>query len=214
MLANEAVRGTPVGQAAGVVVVAASLGGLRAFDPIVRSLPRDFPLPLVFVQHLSDHYPTYLADLLAATTALRVRWLRDGDALEPGVIHLTPPGLHTVFDGGGRAATWDAPRINYVRPAADPLLTSAAATFGANTTAVVLTGRLYDGAAGALNVRRAGGVVIAQDPATCPAPGMPRATIDAGAAHFVLTPNGIASALVALTMAHGTRALFGWERAA
>ena len=211
---QEGSRGALVCGSAGVVVVAASLGGLRAFETILRGLPPDFPLPIVFVQHLSDRYPTYLADLLTTATPLRVRWLRDRDSLESGVVHVAPPGLHTIIDGDGRAASWHAPRINHVRPAADVLLTSAAATFGASTTAVVLTGRLFDGAAGALNVRRAGGVVIAQDPATCRAAGMPRATIEAGAAHFVLAPNGIASALVALTMTHGTRALFGWARVA
>lgn len=181
--------------------MAASLGGLRAFETISQRLPRDFPLPIVFVQHLSDRYPTYLVDLLSETAALRVRWLRNGDLLERGVIHIAPPGLHTMIDHEGRASSWYAPRINHARPAADVLFSSAAEAVGAGTIAVVLTGRLFDGAAGALHVRRAGGVVIAQDPATCPAPGMPRATIEAGAAHFVLAPNDIASALVALALA-------------
>ncbi|CAA9332088.1 MAG: hypothetical protein AVDCRST_MAG11-2524 [uncultured Gemmatimonadaceae bacterium] len=61
---------------------------------------------------------------------------------------------------------------------------------------LVLTGRLRDGAAGAVALRAAGAVVIAQDPSTCEAPGMPTATIAAGGADLVLSPEAIVEVLL------------------
>ena len=75
-VAEQGLRGEPVGL--GVVVVAASLGGLRAIETIIGRLPYEFPLPIVLVQHLSERHPTYLVDLLARSTRLGVRWLRQG----------------------------------------------------------------------------------------------------------------------------------------
>jgi len=72
-----------------------------------------------------------------------------------------------------------------------------------------MSGRLRDGALGAADIRRAGGVVIAQDPATCPAPDMPNAAILSGVVHFVLPPQAIGHAIVSLAMVPGAAELFG-----
>ena len=198
----------------GIVVIAASLGGMHAIESILAGVPKELPVPVVVVQHLSDRQPSWLVDILAPKVRLPVRWIQHRDPLRGGVVHVAPVGHHVVVDERRRALLLDTPRINHSRPAADPLFTSAAMHYGSGTIAVVLTGRLCDGASGARVVQRAGGVVIAQDPATCTAPGMPRAAIAAGVVHFVLPPAAIARALVALTMMPGARAMFGWPRAA
>ena len=92
------------------------------------------------------------------------------------------------------------------RAGRDPaaLLTSAAATAGPGAViGVVLTGMLHDGAAGARAVKRRGGSVLAQDPATARAPSMPSSAIATGCVDYVLPPEGIAAALTALTRAPG-----------
>ena len=197
----------------GIIAIAASLGGLRVIEEILAVLPVELPVPLVIVQHLADQGPSSLVDILSGKSGLPVRWLTDGDRLSRGVAYVAPMGRHAVLRDRYRAALVDTPRINHSRPAADPLFTSAATTYGSDAIAVVLTGRLFDGALGALAVRRAGGVVIAQEPTGCEAPGMPQAAIRAGAVHFVLPPLAIASALIALTMMPGAPAMFGWPTA-
>jgi two-component system CheB/CheR fusion protein len=59
------------------------------------------------------------------------------------------------------------------KPSVDLLLSSAAQSYGEHLIAVILTGSGSDGAAGAVDVKNAGGVVIIQNPQTAPYPSMP-----------------------------------------
>jgi two-component system, chemotaxis family, CheB/CheR fusion protein len=70
-------------------------------------------------------------------------------------------------------------------PSVDHVLTTAAAAYGEGLVAVILTGSGSDGAAGARDVKAAGGFVIVQDPETARFPSMPASlaptTVDATA---------------------------------
>lgn len=191
-----------------LVVVAASLGGREVLEQLLARLPADFPAPVLVVQHVGDHGPSHLPELLARRTGRRVRHAAAGERPRAGVVYVAPPGHHLAFDADGRCALRDGPRVNFARPAADVLFESAAAAFGARTLGVVLTGRLCDGAAGAEAIRRAGGVVLVQEPASCRAPDMPLAVLQRGAAHLALPPAGLASALASLAVP-GVPALCG-----
>jgi two-component system chemotaxis response regulator CheB len=178
-----------------LVVIAASLGGLSALTTVLRGIPTD--------------YHSYLPDLLSRATDHVVTHARAGEVPEPGTVLIAPPGTHLELSAAGRCVLTDRPRVQFSKPAADPLFTSAARAFRTRTLGVVLTGRLSDGAEGAVQIRRAGGVVIAQDPATCAAPGMPSAAIARGAVDFVLPLSAISSAIVSLVSVYGVDALFG-----
>ncbi len=192
-----------------IVVIATSTGGLSALREIVCRIPPYFPTPIVIVQHLSDGYESPLAELLGRCSNLRVDWIRRGGRLSGGRIYVAAPGTHVRMISAGECESFDGPRINFVRPSADILFDSAAEHYGCRALGIVLTGRLADGSRGAEKIRRAGGVVIAQHPDTCVAEGMPRSVIKSGAANFVLSPRGIASALISLVTVPGSLQIFG-----
>jgi two-component system chemotaxis response regulator CheB len=85
----------------------------------------------------------------------------------------------------------------------DVLFESVAREFGAAAAACLLTGMGRDGASGLLEIRRAGGLTIAQDEASSIVYGMPREAVLLDAAERVLPLNEIGPALAAL--AHPVR---------
>jgi two-component system chemotaxis response regulator CheB len=169
-----------------IVVLVASLGGLKAISAVLRELPRDFAAPVIVLQHLAPDQTSHLDDLLASKTDLEVVSARPGMALQEGRVTVAPPGKHLQIGDGDRCNLSSGAKVHFVCPSADVLLSSLAAGAGDRVLAVVLTGRGCDGAEGAVAVKQQGGRVIVQDPADCAAAGMPQAVIDAGAADLVL----------------------------
>lgn len=194
-----------------IVVVAASLGGREALELLLEPLATDFPAPVVVVQHLDAQSPSHLPELLARRTGLAVKFAESGEPLRPSTVCVATPGRHLVIGPDRRCVLSDDPAVRFSRPSADPLFESAAHVFGARTLGVILTGRLSDGTVGAEAIRRAGGVMLAQDPATCRAPEMPQAAIRQGLVQLTLPPAALGAALSALVAVPGARALFGLD---
>src|SRR3712207_1952337 len=147
-----------------VVVLAASSGGVRALRTVVAGLPADFTTPVLVVQHRSPGPDDLLTEILRTSTALPVHRAAPGP-LTAGV-HVFPPRTSADLTAEGSLALdpCDSGRC------ADRSMASAAAAFGPRVLAVVLTGRLSDGAEGVRSVGRAGGRVLTQDPADAEAP--------------------------------------------
>lgn len=184
------------------------MGGIETLGGVLEPLPPDFPAPIMVVQHCGGP-KTHLPEIIGRRARLSVKLAVEGERFVPGTVYIAPPGRHLQVSVTGCCRLDDGARVNHARPAADVLFGSAALRFGPKTLAVVLTGSLSDGTAGALKVRRCGGTVIAQEPATCVAPGMPTSVIENGCANLVLAPARIADALVSLVMVPGTRECLG-----
>jgi two-component system chemotaxis response regulator CheB len=180
-----------------VVLLAASTGGVRALGAVAAGLPADFPVPVLALQHRGPGTPEMLTDILRARGRLPARTAASGP-LQPGVTVL--PALTTADLGpDGDLTLRPAPPLG----GADHLFTSAASAYGPGVVAVVLTGRLADGAEGVRAVRRAGGRVLAQHPDDAQAPGMPNAALATGCVEHALPLPLVAPALVAYAMAPG-----------
>ena len=104
-----------------------------------------------------------------------------------------------------RVALDQGPAENYCRPAVDPLFRSLAQVYGAATLAVVLTGMGHDGAAGCLDIAKAGGQVLAQDEESSVVWGMPGAVAAAGVADEILPLSQIASSVARRVLARPVR---------
>lgn len=193
----------------GLVLIAASAGGLEPVCEVVSALPASFPAPVVVLLHRGATMRDVLPAILRRWAQLPVYSAADLELLRPGTIITAPGGRHLLLVRDGRLALSDAPRIHFARPAADLLFTSAAAIYGRQTLAVVLSGNGRDGAAGTRAVKASGGAVVVQDQASAAFFGMPQAVIQAGAADLVLPSRAIGPAVTALVMMPGAGALFG-----
>ncbi|HWE36717.1 MAG TPA: chemotaxis protein CheB [Isosphaeraceae bacterium] len=188
-----------------VVAIAASAGGLEALSRLLGALPADFPAPILVLQHLDPGRPSLLAQILGRRTKLMVKQAEAGEPVRPGAVFVAPPGRHLLVDAGGRLSLSTSELIHLVRPSADRLFESVAEGFGPRAVAVVLTGTGSDGEGGVRAVRRRGGTVIAQDPATATYAGMPAAAVRTGCVDLVLPLDQIAPRLVALATAEAGR---------
>jgi two-component system chemotaxis response regulator CheB len=181
-----------------VVLIAASEGGIKAVGDLLSCLPSDFPAAVLVVQHRPANLPGLLDTILGQRTPLRVKEAEDGEPLVAGTVFVAPADHHLLLAPDGCLGLSHSAKVKYSRPAAEVLFESAATYHKERVVAVVLTGRDSDGSAGVEAIKRAGGYVIAQDPATAVAPSMPTAALLTGAVDQVLTLPDIAPALAKL----------------
>lgn len=161
-----------------MIGVAASAGGVEALRRLVTELPADLDAAICVVLHIPPTGRSLLAPILDRDTALTAVLAADGAPLRAGMIYVAPADHHLLVRED-RLELSRGPKENNVRPAADPLLRSLARSWGPCAVAVVLSGALDDGAAGAAAVANAGGVVLVQDPEDALVPGMPSAALSA-----------------------------------
>jgi two-component system, chemotaxis family, protein-glutamate methylesterase/glutaminase len=183
-----------------VVALAASAGGLTALSQVLSALPPDFPAAVVVVQHLDPRHRSLMADILSRRTSLKVKQGEEGDILTPAMVYIAPPNRHLLVNPDGTISLSQSELVHFVRPSADLLFESVAASYKDRVIAVVLTGTGSDGAMGVQAIKKTGGTVIVQDEKTSQFFGMPAAAIQTGNADFILPLDEIASALVTLVM--------------
>lgn len=179
-----------------LVAIAASLGGPKAVAQVLRKIPRDFPAPIAYCQHISEGFTEGLAHWLTMETALGVTEAEHGMVMVPGTVYIAPSGSHLLVRPEGRLELDSGPALRGFRPSCDMLLTSAAEAFGPSCVGVILTGMGRDGARGMKEIRERGGRTIAQDEGTSAVWGMPREAVLLGAAQEVLPLERIGPTLV------------------
>lgn len=192
-------RPVPSRSSCQVVAIGASTGGPAAAVVLLRALKPEFNLPVLLVIHIAEAFAASLAEWLDGVTPRRVLYAREGDRVTnlAGRVVIAPPGQHLTVRDGRIHLTSDAER-HYCRPSVDVLFESVARDFGPAATACLLTGMGRDGASGLLDIRRAGGLTIAQDEQSCVVYGMPREAVVLGAAERVLPLDEIGPALMSI----------------
>jgi two-component system chemotaxis response regulator CheB len=184
-----------------LVAVGASWGGLQAMRILLASLPPEFDVPIVFAQHRgADTHPGVLAAILRSCSHMEVCEAEDKHPIERSYVYLAPPDYHLLIEGSALALSTEG-SVQFSRPSIDVMFETAADAYRERLVAVVLTGANDDGAAGVSAVKRHGGYVIAQDPATAERSQMPIAAIETGDVDQVLRIERIGPALGELVAA-------------
>ena len=169
-----------------------------ALSKLLGGLPRDFPIPIVIVQHRSKDSDRLLSQLLQDATALTVCEIEAKDLLEPGKVHVAPANYHVLIEGGYLSLTVEEP-VRYSRPSIDVMFTSAGDTYGREAIGVVLTGANEDGARGLAHIVKRGGKALIQSPKSAEIPIMPEAAVKAVPSAEVLPLPKISTRLVDLS---------------
>ncbi len=179
-----------------VLVIGASTGGPVALMDVLIKLPKNFPVPIVLVQHMPENFTKPFAERLDRQCNLSIKEAEDGDSLRPGTALLAPGGKQLLLDkrGGVKVMPGDD-RVNY-KPSVDITFGSAANIYNSQAMGVVLTGMGSDGCDGARLIKQAGGAIWSQDQESCVIYGMPMAVARAKLTDRVLPLGEMGSALV------------------
>ena len=171
-----------------IVAIGTSTGGPNALAEVLPRIPRNFPVPIVVVQHMPPIFTRFLAERLAGRCQIAVEEGSAGVTLSAGRSWIAPGNFHMTVARSGlswRLNLNQDPAENSCRPAVDVLFRSVAAVYGANALGVVMTGMGSDGVLGAQRLREAGGEVIIQDEASAVVWGMPGLVYASGNADAV-----------------------------
>ncbi|WP_332739110.1 chemotaxis-specific protein-glutamate methyltransferase CheB [Hydrogenophaga sp.] len=181
-----------------LVGIGTSTGGPPVLQSILAGLSKDFPAPVLVVQHIARGFLTGMADWLRQTSGLQVHIGSYGTLPLPGHVYLAPDDFHMGIGASGQIVLTREGPENGLRPAVSFLFRSLAEAYGPNALGVLLTGMGKDGAAELKLMRDKGAITIAQDSESSVVHGMAGAAIALGGVTHVLPADKIAAALVSL----------------
>lgn len=181
-----------------VVAIGASTGGPPVLQGILSALPKNFPLPILIVQHMASGFLQGFAEWLSQSCVLPVALAVDGETLQPSRVHVAPDGFQMKVTKGRRIAlTRDEPEDG-MRPAVSCLFRSVAEVYRGAALAGLLTGMGRDGAKELKLLKDGGAVTFVQDRESAVVYGMPGEAVRLDGAAFILSPDKIAPLLICM----------------
>lgn len=179
-----------------VVGIGASAGGLEAIERLFRAMPVDTGMAFVVIQHLSPDFKSLMPELVGRFTSMTAIPVEDNVVVRPNAIYLLRPKKDMVIEGD-RLIAHDRPAEKQLSLPINTFFRSLAAQWQEKAIAIVLSGTGSDGSAGIMDVREAGGLVLAQSEHTSRFDGMPRNAIETGCVEAILAPEDMPAALLA-----------------
>jgi two-component system chemotaxis response regulator CheB len=177
-----------------VIAIGTSTGGTQALEQVLTALPRVCP-GIVIVQHMPEKFTAAFAERLNSICQIEVKEAATNDRVMQGRALIAPGGKHLLMRRNGAqyfVEVVDGPLVNRHRPSVDVLFRSVAKCAGANAMGVIMTGMGDDGAAGLLEMLKAGARTVAQDEASCVVYGMPKEAVKRGAVEKSIALSAIA----------------------
>ena len=179
-----------------LLAIGTSTGGPVALQKILAQLDKDFPLPIIIVQHMPAAFTAAFANRLNTLCNISIKEAADGDVLKPGHAYLAPGGRQMIITGSENSAKIkilddDSPKITF-KPSVDISFGSAAKIFSGKVLGVILTGMGSDGKEGSRVLKAKGATIWSQDEQSCVVYGMPQAIDKAGLSDLSLSLDSVA----------------------
>src|SRR5436853_2749939 len=182
-----------------IVAIGASSGGPHALRFLLPRLPADFGAGIVIVQHMPESFTSVMARWLDDICEIEVKEASEGDLIAPGRALIAPGNQHLRVRRsalGGVAMLQRSSPVNGHMPSVEVLFDSVAREYGKNSTGVILTGMGTDGAEAIGEIKKSGGLALAQDRDSCAVFGMPKAAIEKGNIDEIIPLTDLPSKLI------------------
>lgn len=178
------------------VVIGASTGGPKALYAVITAFPEKLGVPVFVVQHMPVGFTKAFAERLNLNSKIKVVEAADSMSIEKDTVYIAPGGFHMEVGSDRKIHLNTEPTLWGVRPAVDKLFISAAKIYGPHIISAVLTGMGKDGAQGTIEIKKSGGITLAEDKSTCTIYGMPKAAFETGMVDIVLPIDNVANEIV------------------
>lgn len=173
------------------VVVGGSTGSIDVLLNLLPQLSTSLPFALIIVVHRKNTADSTLANLFALKTSIPLSEIGDKDVIEPGSIYLAPADYHLLIEQNKVAALDDSEKVNYSRPSIDVTFESAADVYGPALVGILLSGANADGSLGMRAIKKAGGILVVQQPETALVGFMPQQAMAMNEVDYVLDVPGL-----------------------
>ena len=174
-----------------IIGMGASVGGPKTLKAILKGIPKNFPSPILVVQHLNAYFMNQFAQTLNDLCKIEVKVGENDERVRPGVVYFSPGDKHmeiVVKNNKTYIRTFEGPPVNFCIPSVDVLFYSLARIYKDHAMGIILTGLGNDGAAGLGLIRDMRGRTIAESQETSIVYGMPKVAAQKGAAQIIV-PN-------------------------
>ena len=189
----------PSHSAVELVVIGISTGGPNALRQLLPELPKDFPVPILIVQHMPEGFTKEFSNSLNDISSLSVKEAENGDVIEKGTVYIAPGNQHLTIEKIKLSTLisldQDEP-VNGHRPSVDKMFESVSKSFGKNCLAVIMTGMGRDGARELCSLYNKGAYTLAQDQESCIVYGMPRVATESGYVETIASLSDMAKSII------------------
>lgn len=169
-----------------VVLIGGSTGSIDVLLKLLPALRPTLSFAVIIVLHRKNTADSTLANLLSLKTSIPLKEIDDKDVIRPGIIYLAPADYHVLIEQDGTFSLDDSEKVNYSRPSIDVTFESAADVYGSSLVGILLSGANADGTNGLNAIKRAGGIVVVQQPETAQVAFMPQQAILSTPVDFIL----------------------------
>jgi len=181
------------------VVMGISTGGPKVIYEVLPLLPPDINAVLFLVQHMPPNFTSTYVKRLNDACQLNVVEAQAGMKVEKGVLYVGSGGRHLnlvkTTNGDVMVRLSSKPDHLFI-PSVSVMMESVLSVYGSRTVGVIMTGMGNDGADAMVNIRKAGGITIAESEESAIVYGMPGETVKRGGAEIVVPIWNIAAEIV------------------
>ncbi|WP_346313214.1 chemotaxis protein CheB [Borrelia miyamotoi] len=186
-----------------IVVIGISTGGPAALKKILPEIPNNFPVPIVIVQHMPKGFTSEFAKNLNNICNLIVKETTNQEILKKGFIYISSGGYHTRINktnGNYKTEVFDAENVNGHKPSIGVLFKSISENVKEKAIALIMTGMGSDGSREIGEIKKAGGLTIAQDEQSSVVFGMPKIAIEENNIDYIVSINHVIKLLKAILL--------------
>ncbi len=173
-----------------IVCIGAGAGSLEALQLFFAAMPRQATMTIVICRQKHVEITDQLGTLLHHETSMPIHQAKHGAMLERNAVYVMPADARMVLLKD-RLITFDEDEDCLAVAPLDLLFHALAASSGPRAIAVLLSGEGSEGLRGAVSIRRAGGLVLVQDPKKAGCPDRLNAVIEADLASAQAVPEAM-----------------------